>query len=164
MGGHEFVDLGGGDGIDFLEEGVVAAQCATMEVLLRHVDGEVLAVLGGESELAFQLALLCIEGGSGERCLAESLQFAVHQTDAALAVGLVTTEVDAPKDAVGVGGHEAFDAIHQTALLAQGDVQTGVHGRSAEHAVDDEERHAPAVEVGGDDGALDVVRLVVFLW
>ena len=58
---------------------------------------------------------------------------------------VVAAEVHGPRAGVAVGGEVAFDGVDKPVALAQREVQSCVHAGSAQHVVEDVERHAPFV-------------------
>lgn len=54
-------------------------------------------------------------------------------------------EIDAPGARVAISHHRAFYGVNQSVVLSEGEVQLGVHTRSAQHIVEQIERHSAVV-------------------
>ena len=117
-----------------------------MQEALAEVEGEVLAVVASHAYLALYLLLGGLELGVAQWLLHELIQFLANQAEAALHVVLIAAEIDAPGARVAIGNHRAFYGVNQAVVLSEGEVQLGVHARSAQHIIKQIERH-PAVVV-----------------
>ena len=116
-----------------------------MEETLTEIEGEVLTVVAGNANLTLNLLFGSFQLGVGEWFLHHPVQFFAHQSQAALDVVFIATEVDAPGSRISVGHHRAFHGIDQSVVLSQGEIEFSVHARSAEDIVEQIERHSSVV-------------------
>lgn len=58
---------------------------------------------------------------------------------------LIAAEIDAPGARVAISHHRAFYGVNQAVVLSEGEVQFGVHTRSAQHIIKQIERHSAVV-------------------
>ena len=90
-----------------------------VQKVLGKVEGKLLAVVTGNGQLTFQLALGSSELTLRERMLHHAVQLAVYQAQTAFHVVMVATEIDAPTARVAIAGHRTLDGIHQAVTLTE---------------------------------------------
>ena len=116
-----------------------------MQEAFAEVEGEVLAVVASHTYLTLYLLLGSFELRIAQWLLHELIQFLANQAEAAFHVVLIAAEIDAPGARVAIGNHRAFYGVNQAVVLSQGEVQLGVHTRSAQHIIKQIERHSAVV-------------------
>ena len=99
--GH-LLHLLGCDVIYALEELMNVFFPTVVEETFAEVDGKLLAIVGCNAQLAFQLALGGLQLSGRKWALHQSVELAAHQSQAMLDVVMVATEVYAPRSCVGV--------------------------------------------------------------
>ena len=139
------LNLGGGNLIHLLVEVVNVLLPAIMQEALAEVEGEVLTVVAGHAYLSLDLLLGSLELRIAQWLLHELIQLLANQSEAALHIVLIASEIDAPGARVAIGNHRAFYGVNQSVMLSEGEVQLGVHARSAQHIVEQIERHSAVV-------------------
>lgn len=137
--------LFGSNLIHLLVESVYILLPAIVKEALAEVEGEVLAVVASHAYLSLYLLLGGLELRLAQRFLHELIQFLANQAEAALHVVLIAAEINAPNARIAISHHCALYGVNQSVVLAQGEVQLGVHSRSAQHIVEQIERHSAAV-------------------
>lgn len=121
-----------------------------VEELLGGGEGAVLGVLGGNGQLAAELSLGGGEGAGREGNLSEAVQLAVHQTQTAVHVLMVTTKVDGPEACISVGGGACFYSIDKAGSISQRLAEARVHGGTSQHV--HEQGHSGQTRVGEGKG------------
>ena len=116
-----------------------------MQEALAEVEGEVLAVVASHAYLTLNLFLGSLELRIAQWLLHELIQLLANQAEAALHIVLIASEIDAPGARVAISHHRALYGVNQSVVLSQGEVQLGVHTRSAQHIVEQIERHSSVV-------------------
>ena len=139
------LNLGGGNLIHLLVEAVNVLLPAIMQEALAEVEGEVLAVVASYAYLTLNLFLGSLELRIAQWLLHELIQLLANQSEAALHIVLIASEIDAPGARVAISHHRAFYGVNQSVVLSEGEVQLGVHARSAQHIVEQIERHSSVV-------------------
>lgn len=139
------LNLGGGNLIHLLVEAVNVLLPAIVQEALAEVEGEVLAVVASHAYLALNLFLGSLELRIAQWLLHELIQLLANQAEAAFHIVLIAAEIDAPGARIAISHHRAFYGINQAVVLSEGEVQLGVHTRSAQHVVEQIERHSAAV-------------------
>lgn len=137
--------LFGSNLIYLLVESVYVLLPAIVKEALAEVEGEVLAVVASHAYLSLNLLLGSLELRLAQRFLHEFIQFLANQSEATLHVVLVAAEINAPNARIAISRHRTLYGVNQSVVLAQGEVQLGVHSRSAQHVVEQIERHSAAV-------------------
>ena len=137
--------LFGSNLIYLLVESVYVLLPAIVKEALAEVEGEVLAVVASHAYLTLYLLLGSLELRIAQWLLHELIQLLANQAEAALHVVLIAAEIDAPGARVAIGNHRAFYGVNQAIVLSEGEVQLGVHARSAQHIVEQIERHSSVV-------------------
>ena len=94
----------GGYGVDAVEELLDVLLPAVVEEAFAEIDGKLLAVVGGNTQLSFQLAFGGLQLSGRQRALHQSVEFAANQPLTMLDVVVVATEIDAPSTRVGIEG------------------------------------------------------------
>lgn len=136
------------DSVNLLIKALDVFLATVVQEALAEVEGELLAIVGGYAYLSLQLSFGGIELLGSERCSHQAVEFASHQSQTVPDVGMVATEVDAPRSSIAIVDEGALDGVYQPMTFAQGDVETCIHARSAEDVVHNVERHAPRVVNG----------------
>ena len=139
------LNLGGSNLIHLLVEAVNVLLPAIVQEALAEVEGEVLAVVASHAYLTLNLFLGSFELRIAQWLLHELIQFLANQTEAALHIVLIAAEIDAPGARIAISHHRAFYGVNQAVVLSEGEVQLGVHTRSAQHIVEQIERHSSVV-------------------
>lgn len=139
------LNLGGGNLIHLLVEAVNVLLPAIVQEALAEVEGEVLAVVARYAYLTLNLFLGSLELRIAQWLLHELIQLLANQTEAALHIVLIAAEIDAPGARVAISHHRAFYGVNQSVVLSEGKIQLGVHTRSAQHIVEQIERHSAVV-------------------
>ena len=155
------LQLRGREGVDALKELVDVALLTVVQEVLGHVEGILLAIVAGDGYLPLQLALGGGQLAVAQRVLHQAVELAADQSEAALHVVVVAAEVYRPAARVAVAGHGALYGIYQSVAFAQRQVQTGIHGRTAQQVVEQVEGHAAGVAVAEGLRAQHDVGLVV---
>lgn len=137
--------LFGSNLIHLLVESVYVLLPAIVKEALAEVEGEVLAVVASYAYLALNLFLGSLELRLAQRFQHEFIQFLANQAEATLHIMLIAAEINAPNARIAISRHRALYGVNQSVVLAQGEVQLGVHSRSAQHIVEQIERHSAAV-------------------
>lgn len=137
--------LFGSNLIHQLVESVYVLLPAIVKEALAEVEGEVLAVVASHAYLSLNLLLGGLELRLAQRFLHELIQFLANQAEAALHIMLIAAEINAPNARIAISHHRTLYGVNQSVVLAQGEVQLGVHSRSAQHIVEQIERHSAAV-------------------
>lgn len=137
--------LFGSNLIHLLVESVYILLPAIVKEALAEVEGKVLAVVASHAYLSLNLLLGGLELRLAQRFLHELIQFLANQSEAALHVVLIAAEINAPNARIAISHHRALYGVNQSVVLAQGEIQLGVHSRSAQHIVEQIERHSAAV-------------------
>ena len=88
------------------------------------------------------------------------LQLAFHQTEAALHVVGITTEVDIPVARIGIGVEVGIDAVDQAVALTHHHVEAGVHPGTAQQVVEQNQCEAARVVAPESRGAHHDVGLM----
>ena len=104
---------------------------------LHFVEGKI--VLDGY--LGDELLLGGVELQGGERFFLESFELFHHQLDIFLFGFGLDTGVDVKQTCVGEWGVLRLDGVAKAILLSDGDIQSRVHRRSAQHVIDKGEAH-----------------------
>lgn len=131
--------------IYLLVETVYILLPSIMEEALAEVEGEVLAVVASHAYLSLNLLLGGLELRLAQRFLHEFIQLLANQSEATLHIVLIAAEINAPYARIAIRHHRTLYGVNQSVVLAQGEVQLGVHSRSAQHIVEQIERHSAAV-------------------
>ena len=131
--------------IYLLVESVYILLPAIVKEALAEVEGEVLAVVASHAYLTLNLFLGSLELRIAQWLLHELIQLLANQSEAALHIVLIASEIDAPGARIAISHHRAFYGVNQSVVLAQGEVQLGVHSRSAQHIVEQIERHSAVI-------------------
>ena len=139
------LNLGGGNLIHLLVEAVNVLLPAIVQEALAEVEGEVLSVVASYAYLTLNLFLGSLELRIAQWLLHELIQLLANQAEAALHIVLIAAEIDAPGARVAISHHRAFYGVNQSVVLSEGEVQLGVHTRSAQHIVEQIERHSSVV-------------------
>lgn len=137
--------LFGSNLIYLLVESVYVLLPAIVKEALAEVEGEVLAVVASHAYLSLNLLLGGLELRLAQRFLHEFIQLLANQAEATLHVVLIAAEINAPNARIAIRHHRALYGVNQSVVLAQGEVQLGVHSRSAQHIVEQIERHSATV-------------------
>ena len=137
--------LFGGNLIYLLVESVYILLPSIMEEALAEVEGEVLAVVASHAYLTLNLFLGSLELRIAQWLLHELIQLLANQAETAFHIVLIAAEIDAPGAGVAISHHRAFYGVNQAVVLSEGEVQLGVHARSAQHIVEQIERHSSVV-------------------
>ena len=106
-----------------------------MKETFTEVDGKVLAVVACQSYLSLDLLLCLPQRLFFQRLLDEGVQFVAYQGEAAVHVGMVASEIDAPQTRLGVVDRRALDGIDQSVAFSQREVEACVHSWAAEDIV-----------------------------
>lgn len=139
------LNLGGSNLIHLLVEAVNVLLPAIVQEALAEVEGEVLAVVASYAYLTLNLFLGSLELRIAQWLLHELIQLLANQAEAAFHIVLIAAEIDAPGARVAIGNHRAFYGVNQAVVLSEGEVQLGVHTQSAQHIVEQIERHSSVV-------------------
>ena len=102
---------------------------------LAEVKGEALTIVAGYSQLSLNLPFGGIELVGGERFVYHALQFLFHEFQASLDIVRVATEICAPYPRVAIAHHRALHGIYKSVALAERQIQSGVHTRSAYYII-----------------------------
>ena len=141
-----------GEFVELVESVVHAFKLVVVQEGFGGVEDVVLRVVAGHTNLALNL----LHGGSElrrrEGLFDQTVQLFAHQAAALVHVFGIAAEVDGPCGGVGVVGQRGFHGIDQSAALAKGDVEAGVHAWAAEEVVEEVEGYA-AVVLGAVCGA-----------
>ena len=139
------LNLGGGNRIHLLVEAVNVLFPAIVQEALAKVEGEVLAVVASYAYLTLDLLLGCLKLRIAQWLLHELIQFLANQSEAALHIVLIASEIDAPGARIAISHHRTFYGVNQSVVFSEGEIQLGVHARSSQHIVEQVERHSPVV-------------------
>ena len=139
------LNLGGGNLIHLLVEAVNVLLPAIVQEAFAEVEGEILAVVASYAYLTLNLFLGSLELRIAQWLLHELIQLLANQAEAALHIVLIASEIDAPGARVAISHHRAFYGVNQSVVLSEGEVQLGVHTRSAQHIVEQIERHSAVI-------------------
>ena len=139
------LNLGGGNLIHLLVEAVNVLLPAIVQEALAEVEGEVLAVVASYAYLTLNLFLGSLELRIAQWLLHELIQFLANQAEAAFHIVFIASEIDVPGTRIAISHHRAFYGVNQAVVLSEGEVQLGVHTRSAQHIVEQIERHSAVV-------------------
>ena len=139
------LNLGGSNLIHLLVEAVNVLFPAIVQEAFAEVEGEVLAVVASYAYLTLNLFLGSLELRIAQWLLHELIQLLANQAEAALHIVLIAAEIDAPDARVAISHHRAFYGVNQSIVLSEGEVQLGVHARSAQHIIKQIERHSAVV-------------------
>ena len=139
------MNLGGGNRIHLLIEAVNVLLPAIVQEALAEVEGEVFTVVAGHSYLPLDLLLGSLELRIAQWLLHELIQLLADQSEAALHIVFIASEIDAPGARVAISHHRALYGVNQSVVLSEGEVQLGVHTRSAQHIIEQIERHSAVV-------------------
>ena len=160
----DILDLCRSDGIDAEQQLGDAAFVAIMQEMFGKVECKLFAIVAGYGELPLQLSLGSLQQSFGQRMLHESVQFAMHQSQATFHIVMVAPEIDTPATRITIADLCALDGIYQSVAFAQREVQAGIHARTTQHIVQQEERHATWIVVAeGLDTQHDVGLMVGIL-
>lgn len=139
FGGEELLgdllDLRSGDGVDMGIEGGDVFLPAPVEETLAEVEGEVLPVIAGHADLTFELLLRRLQLPVGEGLVHKRLKLTADEFNAAVDILGITTEIDAPDARIAIAHHGTLYGVDEAVVLAQGNIEFGVHARSAEDII-----------------------------
>jgi hypothetical protein len=112
---------------------------------LAEIYGEVFAIVTRHTDLPFELLFRSRQSVLGKRGAHHFIEFLAHKQKTMVDILLITTEVGAPQSGIAIAHHRALHGVHEAVMLAQAQVQPGIHAGSAQNVVEQIEGHAPWV-------------------
>ena len=121
VGGEKFAGDGleffGGEGIDAMVEGFDVSFIPMMQITPAEVEGKLFAVVTGDGQLSFELALSSDELLLTEGLLHQTVQFMTYQTATTVDIMVIAAEIDAPDACITIGRHRTLNRIDQSVTL-----------------------------------------------
>ena len=90
---------------------------AIVKETLAEVQGKLFAVVGCHTYLPLELSLGGIELKQSKRCAHQTVEFASHQSQTALDIGVIAAEVDSPRPRVTIVDECALYGVDQSVSL-----------------------------------------------